>query len=76
MRSRHETVHGAGDLVCSHDLRLLRFLYRQEQFELGGQFVFGVESVREVNAADSAIGMDLNAERFNVVCSVGASCEV
>ena len=48
----------------------------QEEFELRGQFVLGVQSVGEVNSSNSAVGMDLDSEGFNVVGSVGSTREV
>ena len=33
----------------------------QEEFELGGQLILGVESIREVDSADAAVGVDLNS---------------
>ena len=48
----------------------------EEEFELRGQFVLGVQSVGEVNSSNSAVGMDLDSEGLNVVCSVGSASEV
>lgn len=69
-------MNGIGDLIRRDHLRLLRLLYRQEQFELGGQLIFGIKSVGEVDAADSAVGVDLNAEGFNIVRSISAAGKV
>ena len=33
----------------------------QEELELGWELVFGVESVREVDSANTAVGVDLNS---------------
>ena len=33
----------------------------QEELELGRELVFGVESVREVDSANTAVGVDLNS---------------
>ena len=35
----------------------------QEELELGWELVFGVESVREVDSANTAVGVDLNSTR-------------
>ena len=47
--------------VRSHLLTLWLSSDRQEQFEFRWQFVLGVESVGEVNSADTAVGVDLNS---------------
>lgn len=54
----------------------LGFLNGQEQFELGRQFVFGVESIGKVHPPYPAVGMDLNTERFHVVGPVGTAGEI
>ena len=38
----------------------------EEEFELGRQLVFGVESVGEVDSSDTAVGVDLNSRKTNV----------
>mmetsp|Transcript_15465 Transcript_15465/g.46749 ORF Transcript_15465/g.46749 Transcript_15465/m.46749 type:complete len:324 (+) Transcript_15465:184-1155(+) len=48
----------------------------QEELELGRQVLLGVEAVGEVDAADAAVGVDLHAERLNVVGAVRAAGEV
>jgi len=55
-------------------LRLL--LDGQEELELRRKVVLGVEPVREVDPPDPAVGVDLDAEGFDVVGSVGAPGEV
>ena len=35
----------------------------QEELEFWGEFVFGVESVREINTSDSAVGVNLNSKK-------------
>lgn len=62
--------------LISHNLRLLRLLYRQEELKFGGQFVLAVESIGEVNASYSAVCVDLNSKCFNVVGAVGTTGEV
>ena len=47
--------------VRSHLLTLWLSSDRQEQFEFRWQFVLSVESVGEVNSADTAVGVDLNS---------------
>ena len=61
-------------LSNSHLLRLAG--HWQEEFELRGQFVLGVQSVGEVNSSNSAVGMDLDSECLDVVGSVGSAGEV
>ena len=48
----------------------------QEQFEFGRELVLGVESVREVNSSDSAVGVDLNSQGLYVVSTVSSSGEI
>jgi len=52
------------------------FLDREEKLELGGELIFGIQSVREVDTADSTVGMDLDAKGLDVVCAVCAPREV
>lgn len=54
----------------------LGFLNGQEEFELGRQFVLGIETVGEVHSPYPAVGMNLNPQRFYVVCPVGTTCEI
>ena len=46
------------------------------ELELCGELLLAVEAVGEVDAADAAVGVDLHAERLNVVGAVGAAGEV
>ena len=48
----------------------------EEELELWRELVLGVEAVREVDSADSAVGVDLHAEGLDVVGAVGPACEV
>jgi hypothetical protein len=48
----------------------------EEEFELGGEFLLGVESVREVDPADAAVGVDGDPQRLDVVAAVGPAREV
>ncbi len=61
-------------------LRARRFvLHGQVEFELGGQFVLGVQPVREIHSSDSTVGMNLQGQeekffKFVIVwnwCSTG-----
>lgn len=74
MESWHESsVAGstvAGSSVADSALEGLchsGLLKGQEELELGGQLLLGVQAVREVDAADAAVGMDLDAQRLYVV---------
>ena len=51
--------------------RLRRLLDGQEELELRRQLLLGVEAVREVDAADAAVGVDLHPQRLDVVRSWG-----
>lgn len=51
-------------------------LDRQEKFELGRKLFLGVQTVREVDTADAAISVDLDAQGFDVVGSVSATSKV
>jgi hypothetical protein len=57
-------------------LRLLRLLHGQEELELRWELLLGVEAVRKVNPSDAAVGVDLHAQRLNVICAVRAAGEV
>lgn len=48
----------------------------QEQLEFWRKLVFGVQSVREVDSTDSAVSMNLNSQRLDVVSTVGSSGEI
>ena len=48
----------------------------QEELELRGQLVLGVQSIGEVNSSNSAVGMDLHSQGLNVVGSVSSTGEV
>ena len=56
------------------NLRLL--LNRQEQLELRRQLLLGIETIGEVDAADTTVCVDLNAKGLDVVRAVGAAGEV
>ena len=47
----------------SHLLALRLASDRQEEFEFRWKLVFGVKSVREVNSANTAVGVDLNSTK-------------
>lgn len=48
----------------------------QEQLELGWEFVFGVESVGEIDSSYSTVSVDLHSEGLDVVSTVGSSGEI
>jgi hypothetical protein len=48
----------------------------QEELELWWKFVFGIESIGEVNTTDTAVGVDLHAKGLNVVSTVCSACKV
>ena len=48
----------------------------QEELELWGELILGVESIREVDSSDSAVGVDLNSKGLYVVGTVGSSGEI
>ena len=48
----------------------------QEKLDLWWKLVFGIESVREVNSANTAVSVNLNAECLNVIGSVSSACEI
>ena len=35
----------------------------EEELELGGELVFSVKAIREVDSSDAAVGMDLNSKK-------------
>jgi len=51
-------------------------LNRQEELEFWGQFLLRIQAITEVQAANAAVGVDLHAERLNVIRAVRASREV
>ena len=48
----------------------------EEKLKLSGKFLFRVKSVREIDAANAAIGVDLHAESFDVVGTISSSSEI
>ena len=48
----------------------------EEELELGRKLVFGVEAIGEVNSSDSAVGVNLHSECFDIVSTVGTTGEV
>ena len=48
----------------------------QEQLELGWEFVFGVESVGEIDSSYSTVSVDLHSEGLDIVSTVGSSGEI
>ena len=51
-------------------------LHWQKQLKLGRQLVFAIEAVRKVDAPHAAVGVNLHAQRFYVVCAISAAREV
>ena len=51
-------------------------LDRKEKLELGWKLLLGVKPIGEVYAADTAIGMNLNSQRLNIVGSVCTAREI
>lgn len=52
------------------------FLHGEVQLEFCWQFIFRVQSVGEVNSADSAVGMNLDSQSLDVVGAIGSAGEV
>jgi hypothetical protein len=48
----------------------------QKELELWRKFLLRIQSVGKINAADAAIGVDLNSERFDVIGTICASGEI
>jgi len=51
-------------------------LDRKEKLELWRKFVFGVESIREINPSYATVRMDLNPKGFDVIRSISSAGEV
>ncbi len=49
---------------------------RQKQLEFWWQFFLGIKTIREINATNATIRMDLHAKGFNVIGTIGATSEV
>ncbi len=48
----------------------------EEELELGRELILGVKAIGEVDSSDSAVGVNLDAQRLDVVRAVGASREI
>jgi len=48
----------------------------QKELELGGELLFGVQPIGEVDSPNSAVRVDLDTQGFNVVSAVCSSREV
>ena len=57
-------------------LLLLFLLDREIQFKFCGQFILGIQTIGKVNPANSAICVNLNAESFYIIGTIGSSCEI
>src|SRR5436190_156427 len=40
---------------------------RQEEFEFGRKLLLRIQTIGEINATDATVGMDLHAQRLNVI---------
>ena len=56
--------------------RSLLFLDRKEKLELGRKLFFRIKPVWEVNASNSAIGVNGDPQSFNIIASVCSACEI
>jgi hypothetical protein len=61
-------------LSCSLSLGLTGD--RQEQFELWGKLIFGIEPIREINSSNSAVCVDLHTESLDIVGTVSSTSEI
>lgn len=71
--------HTQSFLVCAKPACSLSLGFAgnwQEKLELWWKLVFGIESVREVDSANTAVSVNLNAECLNVIGSVSSACEI
>lgn len=59
-----------------NDTESLLFLNRKEKFELGGEFFLAVETVRKINSADSAIGVNGDPQSLDIVATIGPTRKV
>ena len=57
-------------------LESLLLLDREEEFELGGQLLLAVETVRKVYSSYSTIGVDCHPQGLDVVAAVCPPGEV
>mmetsp|Transcript_35385 Transcript_35385/g.49358 ORF Transcript_35385/g.49358 Transcript_35385/m.49358 type:complete len:226 (-) Transcript_35385:42-719(-) len=48
----------------------------QVELELGGKFLLGVQSIREVDSSNSAVGVDLDSKGFDIVGTICSSGEI
>jgi len=65
-----QNTHAAAVLLS------LRLLHGQEKLELRRELLLCVKAIRKIYSADSAIGVDLHAERLDVVGTVRATGKV
>jgi len=68
-------AHGGSDLATGRASVVL-LCDRQEELELRWQLLLRIESVREINSSDSAVRVNLDTNRLNVVGTVGTTGEV
>ena len=65
-----------GSRGCCSSLTLWLASHRQEQFEFRRQLILSVQSIREVDSSDSAVGVNLHPQRLYVVGTVGPTGEI
>merc|ERR1719421_67920 len=75
---KHRGSSGRECRLSHSGLRGLRgaLLHRQEELELRRKLLLGVQAIREVDAAQTAVRVDLNAKRLDVIRPVRAAREV
>ena len=42
----------------------------EEELELGGELVFSVKAIREVDSSDAAVGMDLHSKKSQILIQI------
>ena len=57
-------------------LRIILLRDGQEELEFRRKLLFGVQTIREVDAADATICMNLNAQSLDVVGTIRSSGEI
>lgn len=49
---------------------------RKKEFEFWGQLIFGIQPVREINAPDATVRVDLHSKGLDIVCPISSTSEV
>jgi len=52
------------------------FLNGKEKLKFRRKFLFRVETIAKINASNSAVCMDLHAQSFNIISTVGTASEI